>query len=38
MTVVKYSPTIGNELYIGVFVMLITQHNTTFSYFLFYGI
>jgi len=38
MTVAKYLPTIGNKLYMCMLVMLIPQHNATFSYFLFYGI
>lgn len=38
MTVVKYLPTIGNKLYMWLLVMLILQHNVTFSYFLFSGI
>lgn len=38
MTIVKYLPAIGNKLYMWMLVMLIPQHNETFSYFLFYGI
>jgi len=35
---VKYLPGIGNKLYMWLLVMLILQHNVTFSYFLFHGI
>lgn len=34
---VKYLPIIGNKLYMWLLVMLILQHNVTFSYFFSMG-